>query len=179
MPRSALSDGTLRFLALSIIELDPDAQGLLCFEEPENGIHPERISSMLRLLENLTVDVENTVGPDNPLRQVIVNTHSPSVVGLVTDENLLVAEKQEVLVEGKRSQAVNFAWLSDTWRANKNPDVRTVSRGFLGSYLNPLAFEDSVVDIPGKPTKNKPHEPRRVKDREDLQLLLPIVSANG
>jgi hypothetical protein len=54
----ALSDGTLRFLALAILELDPSAQGLLCFEEPENGIHPERIPAMVRLLKDLSVDVE-------------------------------------------------------------------------------------------------------------------------
>ena len=43
----ALSDGTLRFLALAILELDLTPRGLLCFEEPENGIHPERIPAML------------------------------------------------------------------------------------------------------------------------------------
>ena len=42
-PARALSDGTLRFLALAILEEDSSAQGLLCLEEPENGIHPERI----------------------------------------------------------------------------------------------------------------------------------------
>jgi predicted ATPase len=54
----ALSDGTLRFLALAISELDPSAQGLLCFEEPENGIHPERIPAMVRLLKDLSVAPE-------------------------------------------------------------------------------------------------------------------------
>ena len=38
-PARALSDGTLRFLALAVAELDPESQGLLCLEEPENGIH--------------------------------------------------------------------------------------------------------------------------------------------
>jgi len=36
----ALSDGTLRFLALSMLEQDPENQGVMCLEEPENGIHP-------------------------------------------------------------------------------------------------------------------------------------------
>jgi predicted ATPase len=46
-PARALSDGMLRFLALAVLERDPNAQGLLCLEEPENGIHPERIPVML------------------------------------------------------------------------------------------------------------------------------------
>lgn len=107
----ALSDGTLRFLALTVLELDPRAQGLLCLEEPENGIHPERIPAMLRLLRDIPTDVEERVGPDNPLRQVIINTHSPAVVAQVPDDSLLVAEPQEVLVQGHRTQGVVFSCL--------------------------------------------------------------------
>ncbi len=72
-----LSEGTLRLLALIVIQFDPEFNGLLCFEEPENGIHPMKISQMAQLLYNLTSDfeVENT-----PLRQAIVNTHSPLLV---------------------------------------------------------------------------------------------------
>ena len=33
-PARALSDGTLRFLALSVLESDPTMQGVLCLEEP-------------------------------------------------------------------------------------------------------------------------------------------------
>src|SRR5436305_8487265 len=59
----SLSDGTLRFLALAILESDSDARGVLCMEEPENGIHPERISAMLRLLQDLAVDPMLPVDP--------------------------------------------------------------------------------------------------------------------
>ena len=45
LPARALSAGTLRVLALATLELD-SREGLLCFEEPENGIHPERIAAM-------------------------------------------------------------------------------------------------------------------------------------
>jgi predicted ATPase len=156
----ALSDGTLRFLALAILELDPSAQGLLCFEEPENGIHPERIPAMVRLLKDLTVDPEEEAAPDNPLRQVIVNTHSPSVVSLVDEDDLLVAEPREISVDGKRHRAVGFAWLHDTWRSRIRPDERTLSLGQLRAYLNPLAFEDPP-----------PRKRRRVKDRDDAKQM--------
>ena len=108
-----MSDGTLRFLALAVLEQDQTAQGLLCFEEPENGIHPGRISAMLGMLKGLCVDTHEAIGDENPLRQVIVNTHSPSVVGLVDDDDLLVAVPHEVAVAGDRYQAVAFRWLPE------------------------------------------------------------------
>ncbi len=37
-PARALSDGTMRFLALAVLELDLKAEGVICLEEPENGI---------------------------------------------------------------------------------------------------------------------------------------------
>jgi len=49
LPAKSLSDGTLRFLALASVEIDPTHTGLVCMEEPENGIHPERIGALLRL----------------------------------------------------------------------------------------------------------------------------------
>jgi hypothetical protein len=74
---SALSDGTLRFLALAILEASPAGLPLICLEEPENGIHPDRIEVILGLLQDIAVDVHRPTGPDNPMRQVIINTHAP------------------------------------------------------------------------------------------------------
>jgi predicted ATPase len=73
-----LSEGTLRLLLLCILEFDEKHTGLLCFEEPENGINPFRIKAMAQLLKDLSVDFS---GKDPLLRQVIVNTHSPILVG--------------------------------------------------------------------------------------------------
>ena len=169
----ALSDGTLRFLALAVLELDQEAQGLLCFEEPENGIHPGRIEAMLNLLKGLCVDPEDAVGPDNPLRQVIVNTHSPAVVGLVDDCDLLVAEPTEAIFEGQRCRAVGFARLDNTWRQEAFPEGRIVARGTLGAYLNPLAIsglgETDSVNV----GKQQHKRPRQVKYRNDLQPFFP------
>lgn len=72
-----LSEGTLRILALCILEQDDRHTGLLCFEEPENGVHPFRIPTMTTLLKNLTNDFTDE---ELALRQVIVNTHSPIFV---------------------------------------------------------------------------------------------------
>jgi len=72
-----LSEGTLRLLALCIFQFDEQHNGLLCFEEPENGIHPARMKDMAYLLKDLSVDFTEEY---MPLRQVIVNTHSPLLV---------------------------------------------------------------------------------------------------
>lgn len=72
-----LSEGTLRLLVLCILECDDKHTGLLCYEEPENGIHPFRMQAMTRLLKDLCTNFSDI---EAPLRQVIVNTHSPALV---------------------------------------------------------------------------------------------------
>ncbi|MEO8110322.1 MAG: AAA family ATPase [Ginsengibacter sp.] len=75
-----LSEGTLRILLLSALKYDESHSGLLCFEEPENGIHPFRMKNMLRLLKDLTTDFTREDDSELPLRQVLINTHSPLLV---------------------------------------------------------------------------------------------------
>ena len=137
-PARSLSDGTLRFLALAILELDPTSQGVICLEEPENGIHPARIGAMLALLQSIAVDVTKPVSLDNPLRQVIVNTHSPTVVNLVPPDSLLIAETEEAICKDQRFQQVRFRWLPHTWRSQASPEEKPVIKGRLLSYLNPI-----------------------------------------
>ncbi len=129
---SALSDGTLRFLALAIMASDPDASGLVCMEEPENGIHPLRIPEMVRLVRQLSdVDVANDSWTDlHVIRQVIINTHSPIVVSEINSDELLMAD---VYYEEKL-QKVRFKPIFDTWRGL---DAKScVSRGQVNAYLS-------------------------------------------
>lgn len=182
-PARALSDGTLRFLALAVIEMDPQARGLLCLEEPENGIHPERIPAMLELLQDIACDVDAGVGEENPLRQVIVNTHSPAVVQQVPDDSLLLAELCDTAQQARRFKRVKFSFLPDTWRAKESPDRvsgHIVSRGKLLSYLNPVLHEqtpDNAGEIEGpvadRATTGK--RSRRVIDRPDIQALFTFM----
>lgn len=78
-----LSEGTLRLLVLCVLLYDEKFQGLLCFEEPENGIHPYRIKAMVELLRLLSTDFDDD---DELLRQVIVNTHSPVLLRWLKEE---------------------------------------------------------------------------------------------
>lgn len=100
LPARSLSEGTLRFVALCVLFEDPTVTGLLCVEEPENGIHPLSIGAMVDLVRDLAVDPKRPPGPDNPMRQLIVNTHSPAVVQLVGKEDLLYADLRAVEVAG-------------------------------------------------------------------------------
>ncbi len=128
LPAKALSDGTLRFLALASVEIDPTLTGLICLEEPENGIHPERIGAMIRLLQDIAVDPCLAVGDDNPLRQVIINTHSPIVVGQVPDESVVFAVPEQQVIAGQVIKGVSFRCLTGTWRAVEKVHMRTLQR---------------------------------------------------
>ena len=159
-PARALSDGTLRFLALAVLESDPEMQGVLCLEEPENGIHPARIPAILQLLRDIAVDTQEPVGEDNPLRQVIVNTHSPSVFQQVPDDSVVFVKAKEAIDEERRlCKKAHFLCLSDTWRAKVSEDA---PRGDLLPYLNPV-LPKNYIEV----SKQK-----RVVDREDIQQLL-------
>jgi predicted ATPase len=169
----ALSDGTLRFLALAVIELDPEAQGLICLEEPENGIHPERIPAMLQLLKSIATDVNEPISDDNPLRQVIINTHSPAVVQQVPDDSLIIAEIREAVQDGRRFKHATFSALPDTWRTRARL-ASPVARGKLLAYLNPVANEEWSSDDRPRSTHSTSAAPR-VIDRPDMQqLVLPL-----
>ena len=176
-PARALSDGTLRFLALAVLEMDPEAGGLICLEEPENGIHPERIPAMLNLLDDLVTDTGEETGPDNPLRQVLVNTHSPAVVQQVPEDDLLVAEPRETLLEGRRFTRLSFSCLKGTWR--EQAGMPAVSLGKLLAYLNPVVrgvqddMEVRGAETGGRRSRERPAR-KRVVDRPDLQMCLPL-----
>jgi predicted ATPase len=175
-PARALSDGTLRFLALSVLALDPEAKGVLCLEEPENGIHPRRIPAMLKLLQDIATDATEEIGPDNPLRQVIINTHSPAVVAQIPDDSLLIARLTEMREGGRLFNGVSFGCLPDTWRARPGEQTDIVSKGKLLDYLNPVGPLESPSNGHQQPVAagHAARKTRRVIDRADVQELLPL-----
>jgi len=181
-PAKALSDGTLRFLALAVLSLDPNNQGVMGLEEPENGIHPERIPAILNLLQHIATDVNSPVDVNNPLRQVIINTHSPAVVQQIPEDSLLVAELKEMIANHHRYKGVRFSCLPDTWRTNiENENVSIISMGKLLSYLNPVIDEqvrdeDDISDEilqneQSKTSISKNTRPKKVWEREDIRQL--------
>ena len=168
-PAWALSDGTLRFLALTVLGMDPETQGLLCVEEPENGIHPARIPAMLDLLRLTAVDTRIPIGPDNPLRQVIVNTHSPAVFGKVPEDSVLFVSAGAARDPARHGfRGARFACLADTWRTRGDQPLGIVAPDDLLAYLAPQLPDDQPPDDAGE---NEP----RVDDPEDTAQL-PLLS---
>lgn len=174
-PAHALSDGTLRFLALSVLDLDPLSKGLLCLEEPENGIHPDRIPSILKLLQDIACDTGYAVDDENPLRQVIINTHSPAVVRKVPEDCLLMAKLSETKIDKSATNHVRFHPLSETWRAEADGPP-PVTKGDLLAYLSPDGeqpsrnFSDEFQKFKRQQRANGIKV--QVGDRKDLQPYL-------
>ena len=164
LPARALSDGTLRFLALSVLELDPETPGLICLEEPENGIHPDRITAMLQLLQDIATDPEEPADETNPLRQIIVNTHSPSVVMAVPEDSVLLAKLEPDLLGGQEFTKVVFSCLPGNWRTRGEPPCPEMGMGDMLGYLNPAA----VMQLPQRAAKPR----RRVIDHPEFAFAL-------
>ncbi len=134
IPARSLSEGTLRFLALCVLLEDPDVGGVLCMEEPENGIHPANIPAMLDLLRDLAVDPNDAPGPENPVRQVIVNTHSPVVVQVVAPDDLLFATSRPIEVQGGVHDVLELRPMNGSWRASRN-GAKPIGMADLVPYL--------------------------------------------
>ena len=150
---NSISDGTLRFLALTAIAEATDATGVYCMEEPENGIHPEKLAAMNQLLHDIAVDLDDRVDTDNPLRQVIVATHSPYFVQLQDSEELVIAKNPAVRSPGgKAIWPLKCYPLADSWRVRKQQEHGTSARGLgkleLQSYLMPP--EDAQLRVPNE-----------------------------
>jgi predicted ATPase len=76
--------------------------GIICLEEPENGIHPERVPVMLELLRDIAVAPHYEVSRDNPMRQVVVHTHSPLVVGHTAKDDLVYMGSVQIVDQRRR-----------------------------------------------------------------------------
>jgi predicted ATPase len=79
-----LSDGTLRFLFLLAILLQPEPPPMIVIEEPELGLHPDVIPKLAALLIEAS---ERT--------QIVLTTHSRMLVDALGDdpESVIVCEK--------------------------------------------------------------------------------------
>jgi len=112
-PATRLSDGTLRWLSLLAVLLNPAPPPLICIEEPELGLHPDIIPTLGKLLLEAS---ERT--------QLIVTTHSDALIEQFTEkpECIVVCEKNDGATSMKRLDAMELAtWLEryslgELWR---------------------------------------------------------------
>lgn len=100
-----LSDGTLRWLALLAVLLNPNPPALICLEEPESGLHP----NIIPVLAELLLDASQRT-------QVVVTTHSGALVDRFSDfpEYVVVFDKEEDATRMRRLDRAELgAWLDD------------------------------------------------------------------
>lgn len=133
-PARSLSDGTLRFLVLAGLAIDPGTRGVICIEEPENGIHPDKIGEMIRLLRDIALDPNLRVDEDNPLRQVLVNTHSPVVVQNVDPSDLVYVDQAKIVRQGSMGNVAVLRVPAGTWRA-KQMEALDLAPGQIQPYF--------------------------------------------
>lgn len=113
IPATRLSDGTLRWLSLLAILLNPEAPSLVCIEEPEMGLHPDLLPPLAQLLREASERM-----------QLIVTTHSDVLVDALseTPESVIVCEKHEGsttlqrLEKSKLSEWLTKYSLGQLWR---------------------------------------------------------------
>ena len=114
---NSISDGTLRFLALVVLAEVSGTTGLYCMEEPENGIHPAKLAAMRNLLQDIAIDVEEPIGLDNLLRQIIVATHSPYFVQLQNEADLVLArDAMSISENGEELHSLKCSPYKNSWR---------------------------------------------------------------
>lgn len=111
-----LSDGTLTFLALTILPFLHNVPPLVTVEEPENGVHPKAIETILESLKVI------------PNSQVWITTHSPIVVA-VTDLDKLLCLQQT------KAEGVNVI------RGSDHPTLKS----WKGQPALPILFSAGVL----------------------------------
>ena len=98
-----ISDGTLRLLALLTLLNDPARRGVLCFEEPENGVHEGRIPTLIQFLR---ASAGVSTDPEYPSFQVLINTHSPKVMNALLDSEIVAADTVVTIDVGSKQRSV-------------------------------------------------------------------------
>src|SRR5262249_16914134 len=93
---SALSDGTLRFICLATVLLQPEQfmPAAILIDEPELGLHPFAITVLAGLMKSASHQ-----------RQLIVSTQSVELVNEFDAEDLIVVDKRDGASIFKRTDA--------------------------------------------------------------------------
>ncbi|RZN37998.1 MAG: hypothetical protein EFT35_05345 [Methanophagales archaeon ANME-1-THS] len=76
-----VSDGTLKLLAY-ITAIATEEANVVCFEEPENFVHPRLFELLVEIFKRSD-------------KQIILSTHSPYLVDWVEPEDVIIVEKKD------------------------------------------------------------------------------------
>lgn len=116
IPATRLSDGTLRYLCLLVILLQPNPPPLVCIEEPELGLHPDVLPGLADLLREASQRM-----------QLVVTTHSDVLVDALSDtpEDIVICEKHDGATTMRRLERDEMkVWLEkytlgELWRSGE------------------------------------------------------------
>lgn len=139
-----VSDGTLRILALLAVLYDPKHRGLVCFEEPENGIHPARLKAVIRRLRELVTDPHSEEVAEAPLSQMILSSHSPVVLSCLDDDNIVFFDLTTVVdpkTKRVRQQTRSRILLPTNGESPSNNGHTFLSRAEVKRYLHTADVE--------------------------------------
>jgi predicted ATPase len=102
---ASLSDGTLRFIALATLFLQPEKlrPSVILVDEPELGLHPAALTMLASLVKQASVKT-----------QVILSTQSPLLLDHFQPEDVLVADRVEGSTQFTRLDPTKLTtWLED------------------------------------------------------------------
>ncbi|WP_375755393.1 AAA family ATPase [Corallococcus exercitus] len=80
----ALSDGTLRFICLATLLLQPELPPMIIIDEPELGLHPYAIQLLAGMVRSASLK-----------SQIILSTQSVTLVNQFTPEDLVIVDRQD------------------------------------------------------------------------------------
>jgi predicted ATPase len=100
---SALSDGTLRFMCLATLLLQPQLPSLILIDEPELGLHPAAIQTLASLL--LSVSTRT---------QLVVATQSVTLINMLQPEQVWVVDREDGQSVFRHLKSADMSsWLED------------------------------------------------------------------
>ena len=100
---SVLSDGTLRFICMATLLLQPQLPSVILVDEPELGLHPSAISVLANLLQSAAKRT-----------QVLISTQSVTLVNHFEPQDVVVVEREEGQSVFRRLDKADMTnWLDD------------------------------------------------------------------
>lgn len=148
-----LSDGTLRFIALATLLLQPNLPKTIIIDEPELGLHPFAIQKLGALIKSASTK-----------SQIIISTQSVNLVDQFSADDIIVVERQDnQTVFIRQSEDELGAWLAnyslgELWNKNILGGT-TEMRGlyilgegpteeqFVNEVLRKYFYDRSIYDV--------------------------------
>ena len=97
------SDGTLRFIALTTLLLQPSLPKTIILDEPELGLHPFAIAKLAGMIKKASIQ-----------SQIIIATQSVNLVNEFSADDIIVANREDNQTVFKRQSEESLkSWLED------------------------------------------------------------------